>query len=67
MSKKTMGIRIRKTSEGVIELWLGTPDDAESDCIFQAHEYYLPGVIYVLQNAYKAPIVKSHLYRCIRK
>lgn len=67
MSKKSMGIRARKTDTGVIELWLGEPDDAESECIFQAHEHYLPGVLHVLMNIHKVPLVQSHLIYSVRK
>lgn len=29
MSKKSQGIRSRRTADGIIELWLGEPGEAE--------------------------------------
>lgn len=65
--KKSQGIRSRKTTDGVIELWLGEPGDPESDCILQAHEVYLPGILHVLENIKKSPVVESRVHYPVRK
>lgn len=56
MKKKSnnMGIRARVSGK-VVELWLGTPDDAESECIAHFHTDFLPGVMNALNNLHKVP------------
>ena len=59
MSRKSQGIRSRRTADGIIELWLGEPGEAESECFMQVHELFLPGILHTLENIYKAPVVES--------
>lgn len=59
MSKKSQGIRSRRTTTGTIELWLGEPGHPESDCFMCVSEFYLPGILYTLENIGKAPVVES--------
>lgn len=61
MSKKSMGIRSRRTTRGVIELWLGEPGEAESECFMCVHEDYLPGILHTLENIHKAPVIESSM------
>lgn len=63
MSRKSQGIRSRRTAEGIIELWLGEPGEAESERIMQVSDYYLPGILYTLENIKKAPLVDKLTYR----
>lgn len=58
-SKRSQGIRGRRTTNGVIELWLGEPGEPESECIMQVHELYLPGILHTLNSIYKTPVVES--------
>lgn len=67
MSKQSQGIRARRTTDNVIELWLGEPDHPESECIMQVHELYLPGILHTLQNINKAPVVQSNMIQFVRK
>ena len=43
MSRKSLGIRSRRTADGVIELWLGEPGEAGSERIMCVSDFYLPG------------------------
>lgn len=56
MGKKSnnMGIRARMSGK-VVELWIGEPDDAESECIAHFHTDWLPGVTNALNNLHKVP------------
>ncbi|UOK16650.1 hypothetical protein HBKIJOIA_00049 [Salmonella phage S1] len=54
MRKPNFGIRAR-IEGGVVELWIGTPDEAESECIAHFHTDYLPGVLEQLNNLHKVP------------
>lgn len=58
---KSQGIRARRTTEGLIELWLGEPGEAESECFMQVHELYLPGILHTLHNIKKTPVVQSSM------
>lgn len=59
--KRSQGIRARRTTDGVIELWLGEPGEAESECFMQVHELFLPGILHTLENIYKSPVVESNM------
>lgn len=61
MSKKSQGIRSRRTTKGVIELWLGEPGEPESECFMNVHEHYLPGILYTLENIRKSPVIESSM------
>lgn len=52
-------IRGRKTTQGIIELWLGEPGHAESECVAQFHEEYLGSVKDVLDILKKLPVIES--------
>lgn len=62
MSKKSQGIRSRRTADGVVELWLGEPGEAESDRILSVSDFYIPGILHVLENIKKSPLVDKHTY-----
>lgn len=67
MSKKNpAGLQSRVNQRGVIEVWLGKPDDPESDCIAQFHEDYLESALYVLQNIDKSPRYESNMNYPVR-
>lgn len=57
--RKSQGIRARRTTDNIIELWLGEPGEPESECFMQVHELFLPGILHTLENIYKAPVVES--------
>ena len=61
MSKKSQGIRARRTTKGTVELWLGEPGNAESECFLQVDEFYIPGIIHTLENIRKAPVIESNM------
>lgn len=63
MSKKSQGIRSRRTADGIIELWLGEPGEAESERIMSVSDFYLPGILYTLENIQKSPVVERHTYK----
>lgn len=63
MSRKSQGIRSRRTADGIIELWLGEPGEAESERIMCVSDFYLPGIIYTLENIKKAPVVDRLTYK----
>ena len=63
MSRKSQGIRSRRTAEGIIELWLGEPGEAESERIMCVSDFYVPGILHVLENIKKAPLVDKLTYR----
>lgn len=62
MSKKKNphGIRARVTTNGVLELWLGTPGEAESNCIGQFHKDYIESVRDVLTMVNRLPVIESN-------
>jgi len=60
MSKKSQGIRARRTTRGMIELWIGEPGEVESECFMNVHQDYLPGILYTLENLHKTPVVESN-------
>lgn len=55
--KNRHGLRTRVVGNGVIEVWLGEPMDAESCLLANFHEVYLPSVLHQLMNTHKAPRV----------
>lgn len=59
--KNPHNLRGRKTVQGVIELWLGEPGHAESECIAQFHEEYLPSVKDVLDILKKLPVIQTSM------
>ena len=61
MSRKSQGIRSRRTADGIIELWLGEPGNAESECFLQVDEFYIPGILYTLENIRKVPVIESNM------
>lgn len=61
MSKKSQGIRARRT-QGIIELWLGEPGEAESERILSVSEFYIPGILHTLENIRKVPVVDKLTY-----
>lgn len=61
MSRKSQGIRSRRTSKGTVELWLGEPGQAESECFLCVDQFYIPGIIYTLENISKSPVVESDM------
>ena len=63
MSKKKNphGIRARVTTKGVIELWLGPPGEAESDCIGQFHKDYVESVRDVLTMINRLPVIEYNM------
>lgn len=61
-AKNPHGIRARVSTKGVIELWLGTPGEAESDCIGQFHKDYLPSVQHVLSIMHKLPVIETGMH-----
>lgn len=63
MSRKSQGIRSRRTADGIIELWLGEPGEAESERIMSVSDFYLPGILYTLENIKKAPVVDRLTYK----
>lgn len=65
--KNPAGIQSRVNQRGVIELWLGKPDDPESDCIVQFHSDYLESVKDVLDNIDKSPRYDGNMNYGVRK
>ena len=65
--KNPAGIQSRVNPRGVIELWLGKPDDPESDCIAQFHSDYLESVKHVLANINKSPRYTGNMSYGVRK
>lgn len=57
--RKSQGIRARRTTRGIIELWLGEPGQPESECFMCVNEFYLPGILHTLENIRKAPVIDS--------
>lgn len=68
MSRKNPhGIRSRVVNN-VVEIWLGEPGDAESDCIAQFHMDYMESVLFVMQNIERAPKSSGrHIHYGVRK
>lgn len=62
MSRKSQGIRARRIPNDIIELWLGEPGYAESECILAVSEFYIPGILHTLENIRKAPSVEHPKY-----
>lgn len=54
MKSNNMGIRALMSGK-VVELWIGEPGDAESECIAHFHTDWLPGVTNALNNLHKVP------------
>ncbi len=65
--KNPASIQSRVNQNGVIELWLGKPDDPESECIAQFNEFYLDSVKYVLENIHKSPKYDGNTHYGVRK
>ena len=65
--KNPAGIQSSVNQNGVIELWLGKPDDPESDCIAQFHSLYLESVKHVLANIDKSPRYNGRMVYGVRK
>lgn len=63
MSKKKNphGIRAKVTTTGVIELWLGQPGEAESECIGQFHKDYVESVRDVLTIVNRLSVIESNM------
>ncbi len=61
MSRKSQGIRSRRTTKGIIELWLGEPGEAESERIMCVSDFYIPGIIHTLENIRKVPVIESNM------
>ncbi len=59
--KNPHGIRARVSTKGVIELWLGPPGEAESDCIGQFHKDYLESVRDVLTMMNRMPVIQTNM------
>lgn len=68
MSKKKnpAGLQSRVNQRGVIEVWLGKPDDPESDCLAQFDGLYLESVLYVLGNIDKSPRYEGNMHYPVR-
>lgn len=59
--KNPHGIRARVSTTGVIELWLGEPGEAESDCIGQFNKFYLESVRDVLTMVNRLPVIETNM------
>lgn len=65
--KNPAGIQSRVNQHGVIELWVGTPDEPESDCIAQFSDVYLESVKHVLDNINKSPKYDGNINYGVRR
>lgn len=41
-----------RLNDEVVSVWLGSPDDIESEFVLRVHKYYLPELISILRKSY---------------